>query len=44
MSLEKRLAIFTDVMTIVSYIDCSISAILIHKDQMMIWLTDCITS
>lgn len=32
MSLEKRLAIFTDVMTIVSEIDCSISAILIRKD------------
>lgn len=33
MSLEKRLAIFADVMTIVSEIDCSISAILIRKDQ-----------
>lgn len=33
MSLEKRLAIFSDVMTIVSEIDCSISAILIRKDQ-----------
>lgn len=33
MSLEKRLAIFTDVMTIVSEIDCSISAILIRKDR-----------
>ena len=33
MSLEKRLAIFTDIMTIISEIDCSISTILIRKDR-----------
>lgn len=34
MSLEKRLAVFADVMTIVSEIDCSLSAILIRKDEL----------
>lgn len=34
MSLEKRLAIFADVMTIISEVDCSISAILIRKDEL----------
>ena len=33
MALEKRLAIFEDVMTIISEIDCSIIAILIRKDR-----------
>lgn len=32
MALEKRLRIFRDVMTIVSEIDCSISAVIVRKD------------
>ncbi len=34
MSLDKRLAIFMDVMTIISEIDCTISAIVINKDRL----------
>lgn len=33
MSLEKRLAIFTEALTIISEADCTVSAVLIRKDE-----------
>lgn len=34
MALDKRLAIFADMLTIISDVDCSISAVLIRKDEL----------